>query len=92
MGREFITSRSNPLVARIRKLNSKRSFRREEGLFVGEGPKLLAEAIKWGAQLETVVCTSDAVLPELPESDEPPVPSLMQRTEQPNVRMLSSDG
>ena len=68
MGREFITSRSNPLVARIRKLNSKRSFRREEGLFVGEGPKLLAEAIKWGAQLETVVCTSDAVLPELPES------------------------
>ena len=62
-----ITSRSNPLVTRLRKLNSKRSARREEGVFCGEGPKLLAEAIKWGADLETVIYAEGVVLPELPE-------------------------
>lgn len=67
MSREWITSRSNPLIARLRKLNSKRSARREEGVFVGEGPKLLGEALKWGAQLDTVICAKDAVLPELPD-------------------------
>ena len=36
-------------------------------MFVGEGPKLLAEAVKWGADLETVICTANAELPELPE-------------------------
>lgn len=66
MSREWITSRSNPLIARLKKLNSKRSVRREEGLFVGEGPKLLAEAVKWGAGLDTVICAKDTVLPELP--------------------------
>ena len=44
MEREVITSRANPLIARIRKLTARRAFRREEGVFVGEGPKLLAEA------------------------------------------------
>ena len=37
-------------------------------MFVGEGPKLLAEAVKWGADLETVICTAGADLPQLPES------------------------
>lgn len=67
MSREWITSRSNPLVARVKKLNSKRSARREEGLFVGEGPKLLAEALKWNAKLDTVICTKGFELPELSE-------------------------
>lgn len=67
MIRERITSRSNPLMVRLKKLNSKRSMRREEGVFCGEGPKLLAEALKWGGELETVVCTVDTVLPPLPE-------------------------
>lgn len=67
MIRERITSRSNPLVTRLRKLNSKRSCRREEGVFCGEGPKLLAEALKWGAKLETVICVEGVGLPELPE-------------------------
>lgn len=66
MDRERITSRSNPLVARLRKLNSKRSCRREEGVFCGEGPKLLAEALKWEADLETVVCAEGVTLPDLP--------------------------
>lgn len=63
---ERITSRSNPLVTRLRKLNSKRSARREEGVFCGEGPKLLAEALKWGADLETVIYAEGTTLPELP--------------------------
>lgn len=67
MSRERITSRANPLVARIRKLNSRRSSRREERVFSGEGPKLLAEALKWGAELETVVCAEGMALPELPD-------------------------
>ena len=66
MAMERITSRSNPLVTRLRKLNSKRSARREEGVFCGEGPKLLAEALKWGADLETVICAEGTSLPELP--------------------------
>lgn len=67
MAVERITSRSNPLVIRLRKLNSKRSARREEGVFCGEGPKLLAEALKWGADLETVIYAEGTSLPELPE-------------------------
>ena len=67
MRREWISSRSNPLIVRLRKLNGKRSVRRQVGAFVGEGPKLLAEAVKWGAELEIVICAKDMVLPELPD-------------------------
>lgn len=66
MTRERITSRSNPLVARLKKLNGKRSARREAGLFVCEGPKLLQEALKWRADLDTVLCAEGVPLPELP--------------------------
>lgn len=67
MNPERITSRSNPLVTRLRKLNSKRTIRRDEGVFCCEGPKLLAEALKWKADLETVVYAEGVTLPELPE-------------------------
>jgi len=66
MTREYVTSRSNPLVLRVKKLNSKRSARRDEGVFCGEGPKLLEEALKWGAELETVICQSGTKLSDLP--------------------------
>lgn len=68
MSPERITSRANPLVTRLKKLNGRRSARRQEGVFCGEGPKLLAEALKWGAELETVVYAGGAALPELPAS------------------------
>lgn len=64
---EVITSRTNPLVRRVRKLNSSRAFRREEGAFTAEGPKLLAEALRWGAAVETVIAASGVPLPELPQ-------------------------
>ena len=68
MSREWITSRSNPLVGRLKKLNGKRAVRRGEGVFCGEGPKLLHEAVKWGADLETVICSQGTELPELPDT------------------------
>lgn len=61
---DMITSRKNPVFQRIRKLNSSNSFRRQQGLFVCEGPKLLEEAVKWGVSIETAV--------KVPEFDLPP--------------------
>ena len=64
---ERITSRKNPLLMKIRKLAAGGSRdRREAGEFLGDGVKLLEEALKWGAEL-TAVAVSDGVdLPELP--------------------------
>ena len=52
---ERITSRRNPLITHIRKLNTSRAYRREQGLFVAEGPKLLSEALRWGAEIPCLV-------------------------------------
>lgn len=52
---ERITSRQNPLFQKLRKLNASASFRRQQGLFLCEGPKLLAEALKWGVPVESLV-------------------------------------
>ena len=66
MARELITSRTNPLLTRVRKLNGKRSYRRQEQAFAAEGPKLLTEALRWGGELEAVICAPGVSLPELP--------------------------
>lgn len=66
MERETITSRANPLLSRVRKLNSRRSFRRSEGAFAAEGPKLLEEALRWGGSVEAVIAAPGVPLPELP--------------------------
>ena len=60
---ERITSRKNELVAHIRKLSGSRSARRAAGEFVCDGPKLLAEALKWGAAVTTVVAEEGTSLP-----------------------------
>ncbi len=62
---ERITSRKNPLIGHIRKLLSDRAYRRECGEFVGDGVKLLEEAVRWNAPLTCVVCTADVDLPAL---------------------------
>ena len=64
---ERITSRKNPRLAELRKLAAQRSFRREQGLFVGDGIKLLEEAVRWHAPLDTVVVTPNVAVPALPE-------------------------
>lgn len=67
MNEERITSRHNPLLAHIRRLQSSRSYRRKSGQFVAEGTKLLEEAAKWWPGLETVVCREGLALCELPQ-------------------------
>jgi len=62
---ERITSRTNPLMTHIRKLAASRSYRRETGEYLGDGVKLLEEAVRWGAALTTVVYTAGAKLPPL---------------------------
>ena len=63
---ERITSRTNPLVAHLRKLGSSHSYRAKTGEYLGDGGKLLDEALRWGAELETVACTPGISLPALP--------------------------
>lgn len=63
---ERITSRSNPLMARVKKLRDDRRQRRREGCFLCDGVKLLEEAIKWKAPIETVILSdslSDTPVP-----------------------------
>jgi len=64
---EQITSRKNPLITHIRKLTTDRAYRRECGEFLGDGVKLLAEAVRWNAPLTCVVHTAGTALPKLPE-------------------------
>lgn len=67
---ERITSRQNPLCIHIKKLSRSGSARREAGEFTIEGPKLLGEALRWGAELRTVLCTERTAgeLPALPDT------------------------
>ncbi len=52
---ETITSRKNAIIRRLRSLGRERSQRQQEGFFVGDGEKLLREAIASGAEVETVL-------------------------------------
>lgn len=64
MREEIVTSRQNPLCARFRKLAAGRAFREETGEFLCDSPKLLAEAVKWGAALCAVAYTRRELLPD----------------------------
>ena len=63
---ERITARKNPLLQQVRKLISSRKERESTGLFVADGTKLLAEAVKWWPGLETVIL-SDGVEADVPD-------------------------
>jgi len=60
-----ITARKNPLVQQVRRLLSSRREREQTGLFVADGIKLLAEAVRWWPGLDTVILTEgvDAPVP-----------------------------
>ena len=62
---ERISSRKNPLLQQVKKLLSSRAERRKTGLFVGDGVKLLEEAVKYWPGLETVIL-SEGVQAEVP--------------------------
>ena len=57
---EHITSRKNPQIQAIRALGQSRRAREEAGLYVLDGEKLLREAIRFGAQVETVLWAEQA--------------------------------
>lgn len=68
MSMERITSRQNPLVARLRKLGNDKKTRRQEGVFLCEGHKLVEEALRWNAVVETLVVAEGIEPPrKLPE-------------------------
>ena len=64
---ERITSRKNPFLQLVKKLLSSRKEREERGLYVSDGTKLLAEAVKHQARLEAVIL-SDGVEAEIPQN------------------------
>jgi len=63
---ERISSRKNPLLQQVKKLLSSKKERENAGLFVADGTKLLAEAVKYYPGLDTVIL-SDGVETEVPE-------------------------
>ena len=67
MREERITARKNPLLQQVRKLLTSRKSREEAGLFVADGTKLLAEAVRWYPGLDTVIL-SDGVEASVPEN------------------------
>lgn len=67
MTEPIITSRKNPLIQQVRRLLSSRKEREAAGLFVSDGTKLLAEAVRWWQGLDTVLLTQDVDM-QLPDS------------------------
>lgn len=63
---EKITSRANPLLVRMKKLAASAAYRREQGVYLCDSPKLLAEALKWHAPVGEIAVTGGTVLPPLP--------------------------
>ena len=62
-----ITARKNPLLQQVRKLLSSRKEREASGLFVADGTKLLAEAVRYWPGMDTVIL-SDGVQAQVPEN------------------------
>ena len=61
-----ITARKNPLLQQVRHLLNSRKEREAAGLFVADGTKLLKEAVRYWAGLDTVIL-SDGVEADVPE-------------------------
>ena len=66
MTEQRITSRKNPLLQQVRRLLTSRKEREQAGLFVSDGTKLLAEAVRWWPGLDTVIL-SDGVEVQVPD-------------------------
>lgn len=65
---ERITARKNPLIQKVRRLVSSAAARRESGLFVGDGTKLLREAIRFWPGLDTVILEDGVEVENLPQA------------------------
>lgn len=62
-----LTSRKNPVIRQLRALGRERSARAEAGFFVGDGEKLLREAIQCGAEIDTILWSETPSM-EVPHS------------------------
>ena len=69
MMEQYITSRKNSRIQQVRRLLSSRREREQAGLFVADGTKLLAEAVRWWPGLETVIL-SEGVEADIPAGTE----------------------
>ena len=61
---ERVTSRQNSAIQHIKKLASNRKYRRQVGEFLCEGPKMWAEAVRWGWSVSTLLTSEESVLLE----------------------------
>lgn len=68
MNETLITSRHNPLLVHVKKLQSSRSYRRKSGEFAADGTKLLQEAAMWYPGLHTVIAQEGLALCELADT------------------------
>mgnify|MGYP002228389365 CR=1 FL=1 len=73
---ERITSRKNPLLMKIRSCPRACQGRREAGEYLGDGVKLLEEALCWEAPLTTVVVTEERRSRNCPRRPGHPVPRM----------------
>jgi TrmH family RNA methyltransferase len=60
-----ISSRRNPMITHLRKLNLDRGYRRETGLFLCAGSKLLEDAINAGMEIAEVIYSG--LKPDIPD-------------------------
>lgn len=63
-GVERVTSRRNSAVQHLKKLASSGKYRRETGEFLCEGPKMWAEAVRWGWNVPLLLSAEESVLQE----------------------------
>ena len=66
---ERITARTNPLMQHMKKLGSDGAYRHETGLFLCDSPKLLGEAVRWGAEIVEVAFSEDMTPDTLPKCE-----------------------
>jgi len=60
---EHVTSRKNPIIQSLRALGQSRRAREEAGLYVLDGEKLLREAMRFSAPVETVLWAEQPLFP-----------------------------
>lgn len=77
---ESITSRENPAVRQVVRLNRSAKYRRETGLFVAEGIRLCMDAVHSGVPIERFFYTSRAI-----EKHEKSVVALMEKAKKSSV-------
>ena len=65
---ETITSRKNARVQTLRRLGREKAFRRETGLFLCDGEKLLREAVSNGADIAEIYTRGNAPCEEVPNT------------------------